>query len=64
MDVRLGPMAPTLTEQGFHDPDGLLQQDAEAIRRLYIRGLLPRGEMVKAEQRLVKNLKPAEERDQ
>ena len=58
MQVRLGALAPTISEQGFQDPDGHHQKDVEAITRLTIRGLLTPSERRKAEQRLVKNLKP------
>jgi hypothetical protein len=58
MQVRLGAMSPSLREQGFDDEDGRLQEDAAAIARLHVRGLLTATETRNAERRLVKRLLP------
>ena len=58
MQVRLGPLAPSITDQGFKDSDGHYQKDAEAIARLSVRGVITQSERSKAERRLIKNLKP------
>lgn len=60
MQVRLGALVPTLTEQGFLDEDGHLQKDAEAITRLSVRGILTQAETEKAYKRPVKKLVPNE----
>lgn len=58
MQVRIGPMAPQLTEQGFDDEKGHLQKDIDAICRLSVRGIITQAERDRAEKRLVKRLKP------
>ena len=54
--ILLGALAPDIAEQGFLDPDGQFQRDADAISRLYVRSLLPESVVKKARDKLVKKI--------
>jgi predicted Ser/Thr protein kinase len=53
MDIKLGALSPKLSEQIESLPE-IFDKDADAITRLYIRGLLTDLETKKARKRLVK----------
>ena len=56
--VLFGALAPSLREQGWDDDGGLLQQDADAISRLYVRNLISQSVVEKAHRKIVKRLRP------
>ena len=53
-----GALCGSLDEQGFDDDDGRLQQDADAITRLHVRGLLTESAVHSARKKLAKQLLP------
>lgn len=61
LNISLGALAPDLSKQlkDFDiDPEEIehLEKDRKALDRVRIRGLVPRSQVVKAEQKLVNNI--------
>jgi len=64
IDIHFGMCSPTLADQVGHlisDKDALdhMQKDADAISRLYVRGLIPKSASDRAYDKLFKSLTAA-----